>query len=268
MLALFFRFLRIQSKSLVWYLLFAIGLIWVYVAIFPSFADQAEQFELLVKSYPEGFLKAFGIEDGIVFSNIDNFIATEHYSLMWPILVIVLGISYASSALAGEIESGAIDTLLAQPISRAKVYWVKWLVGTKLIGVFTLLSIWSVVPLAAIYNVEINELHHLKLTIAAFAFGMSVYSLAFAFSALSSTRGRVTGVIGGIVVAMYAIDLIAKLKESFADANYISLFRYFEFANTLVKGNLEIPPLLVLGGVSIVASLVGYVIFTKRDISA
>lgn len=268
MLALYFRFLRIQIKSLAWYLLFAVGLIWVYVAVFPSFADQAEQFELLVKSYPEGFLKAFGIEDGIVFSNIDNFIATEHYSLMWPILVIVLGISYASGALAGEIENGSMDTLLAQPLSRAKVYWTKWLVGAKLIGIFTLISIWSIVPLAAIYNVDINEVHYLKLTIAALAFGMSIFSLAFAFSAWSSTRGRVTGVIGGLVVAMYAIDLIAKLKESFADLNYISLFRYFEFTNTLVKGNLEPIPLLVLVGVTVTASLIGYRAFTHRDISA
>lgn len=267
-LSLYFRFIRIHLKSLFWYLVFAVGLIWVYVAVFPSFADQAEQFELLVKSYPEGFLKAFGIEDGIVFSNIDNFIATEHYSLMWPILVIVLGISYASTTIAGEIETGAADVLLAQPLTRAKIYWTKWLIGVKVIATFTLLSIWSIVPIAAMYNVEINLSNYLKLTVAALAFGLAVFSLALAISAASSTRGRVTGTAGGLIVAMYAIDLVAKLKESFADIGYVSLFRYFEFTNTLVKGNLEPIPIIILLGVMLSTTVAGYLIYTKRDITA
>lgn len=267
MLVIIWRFLHINLKSIFWYLLFAVGMVWIFAAIFPSFADQGAQLDTLIKSYPENFLKAFGVEQGSNFSSFSNFISMENYSLMWPILVIILSISYASGALAGEVESGTMDILLAQPLSRTKIYWAKWLVGIKLIFLFVLISIWSTVPLAALYNVDINLVNHLKLTVAALAFSLSVYGLAFGYSACVSTRSRVSGTIGGIMVSMYAIDLVAKLKDSFSDLNYISLFRYFEYSNTLVKGNLELMPISILISVSIITSLIGYLAFIKRDIA-
>jgi len=82
MLAIFLSTIKDRKISLAIYSATGVGLLWIYVLLFPSIQAQAEGFGELMKNYPEGFLKAFGIEDGLVLSTLEGFLALEQFSFV------------------------------------------------------------------------------------------------------------------------------------------------------------------------------------------
>jgi ABC-2 type transport system permease protein len=89
----------------------------------PGFLDEIDIKELL-GSYPPALVEALQLD---VLATIEGFIALELY---WFGLLLVLGVYVAysaASAVAGDIEDGTMDTVLAAPVSRRQVLGEKFL---------------------------------------------------------------------------------------------------------------------------------------------
>jgi ABC-2 type transport system permease protein len=253
--------------SLIIYCLSAIGFLWMYVALFPSFSDQAEDFQDLFEVFPEGMMDAFGFEGEMYFENINNFLATEMFSFIWPILVIAIGVGIAGSAIAGEIEKNTIETLLAQPISRTKLFFSKYLAGLANIIIFTLISIYSIVPLAEIYNLEYATDNYFLFVSISFLFALSIYSISFLISSLTSKKSLVSFISVGIIVLMYVLNIVANLKESVESIKYSSFFYYYNPTNLLGNGEILDYTYLAFGGTILLSTIAAWYIFNRRDIA-
>ncbi|MEK9156421.1 MAG: ABC transporter permease subunit [Patescibacteria group bacterium] len=268
MWAIYWRTIRDRRSSLAIYVAITVILVWLYVSLFPEMAKQSERFNELMKAYPEQLMKAFGIESpGVIFSKLENFLAMEQYSLTWPILLVALFISWGGAALAGEIEKGTIELLLAQPVSRSKLFWSKYLSGLSGLIVFVLVSVYSAIPLAAAYDVSYRLAHFNKMAIIGFLFGWAIFSLAIFFSALFSERGRVYFLTAGVTLIMYVLNLVANLKESLSDLKYLSLFHYFNANDALMENKIDDLSYLVFIVSALVFSGLGALTFTRRDIA-
>ncbi|NIT03601.1 ABC transporter permease subunit [Candidatus Saccharibacteria bacterium] len=268
MLALILQTIKKSKWSIVGYTLGAALLVWLLVALFPSFSTQAANFtETLVEFYPEEFLKAFNIEIGSFLGSIEGFLSGEHYSLMWPLLLIILAISFGGGALAGEIDHGTIEVLLSQPISRTKLFLGKYLAGAVIILTFVFASALSVVPFAEIYNVDYQLQNHLTLAVLGACFGFALLGITMMFSSFFSDRGKVTLVSAVLMLAMYFVNVVAALKENLADLKYLSFFHYFESNTPLLRNDLELESVAVFLGVGLVCTIVGLIWFNRRDIA-
>src|SRR4030043_806883 len=153
---LFTKVLKTNRVSLVIYNAICIGFVWFYAAFFPSIFKESEKLKEAFKAYPQDLMKAFGIEIDKFISSFEGFMAGEYFSMLWPIIVIVLIIAYAGSAIAGEIESGTIELLLAQPISRLRIFLSKYFSGLFIVTVFIAISNVSVIAFARLYNVAFH----------------------------------------------------------------------------------------------------------------
>lgn len=268
MLALIERTIRDRVKTLLAYAVIAVALIWMFVAFFPTIAEQSEHFSELMAGYPETFLKAFGVEKGMmIFSTIESFLAVEHYSLMWPLLLIVLLISFGSAALAGEVEKGTVEILLAQPLSRFKVFFAKYFAGLLLLSIFVLFSVFSLAPLAQIYKIDFCLAKSWKMMVVGGFFGLSIFSLTMMLSAFLSERGRVASISGGILLLMYALNILAKLRENLENLKYFSLFHYYDYNAALLENRIDFSNILTFLAVSLICTLTGLFVFVKRDIA-
>ena len=265
-LALIKRTVAVGKKTLFAYVLIAAFLVWMFVVFFPSINAQAEEFGKLIENYPEAFLKAFGVETENLFLQLESFLAAEHYSMMWPLLLLVLVITQASAAVAGEIEKGTIGVLLAQPLSRTKVYWAKFAAGFLIVLLFVFASNFVVVPLARIYNLEINLKSYWMISVLGALFGLAVFGLTMMFSALSSTRGRAASLSAGILILMYALNLFASLKESAENLKYFSFFYYYDYSNALLKSKIEPRNIVVFLTTGLIFALFGAFVFSRRDL--
>lgn len=248
------------------YIVVASLLLIMYTAMFPSFSTQQEQWNQVVKTIPENMMKAFNLQDYSL-SSYHSFIASEEYSITWPVLLIILAISFAGGALAGEVEKGTIEILLAQPISRIKLFLSRYLSGLIAITTYVAVTVFLAIPLAEIFNIKYSASHFVFLALIAWLFGWAVFSLAMMLSAIFSDRGKVYFISAGILVLMYVVNIVAVLKESFSDLKYFSFFYYYNPANALNRGQIDHWSYLVFGGTIIVCFVLGLLFFNKRDIA-
>lgn len=268
MLALFWRTIRDKKYSILAYCLAGVLLLWMYIALFPSIREQAQQLQELVKSYPESLLKAFDIKSPeLSFAKLENFLSVEQFSFVWPIMLIALTVSWAGSSIAGEIEKGVIEILLSQPLSRLKIFLAKYLSGISALVLFVLISIFSAIPLACLYNIEVQTQNYTKIAIIGFLFGWSIFSLATFFSSLFSEKGKVYFVSISVVVTMYVANIVSSLKDSWERLKYLSFFHYYNPSQALINNQIDQLAVWVFLGVAIVFTALAIIVFSKRDIA-
>jgi ABC-2 type transport system permease protein len=239
----------------------------MFVAMWPSFSKETEKFMELADAYPEGLMKALNIDIAIMFGSLEGFIAGEHFSILWPIIVIILTLAYASAAIAGEIDKGTIELLLAQPISRLKIFLAKYFSGLVIITAFIFLSNFSVVPLSILHNVDIQVQNFLTISVLGFLFAFAIYGICIMLSSLSSARGLPMALTGGILIIMYALNVFSAFQESIENIKYLSFFYYYDFAGAAINNHLDILNVSVFLAVGIITTIIGAVIFIKRDIA-
>ena len=265
MWAIIRRTIKDRKVGLIVYSVSGIFLLWMYVALFPSFSAQADNMREYMESFPEGFMKAFGLED-FDMSTIERFLATEQYSFVWPILALFFVVSLAGSGIAGEIERGTAEIMLSQPVSRLKLYWSRYLSGVLMFIVFLVISVFSVFPLSEMHSVEYITENHLTLGLAATLFGLAIFSIAMMLSAIFSERSKVYMMTGGMVVGMYVLNIVSVLKDSLADLKYLSFFYYFNSNDALIRNTIDSSAYWVFGITIVVCSVAGAYFFIKKDI--
>ena len=267
MLAIFLRTIKDRKISLFMYCIAGIGFLWMYVLLFPSIQKQGESFLELMKGYPEGLMKIFGIEE-FSFLTIESFLAIEQFSFIWPILVIFLLVSTAGTALAGEIEKGTIEIMLASPTSRRHIFGGRYLAGVFALLIFTVCSVFAVIPLAEIHNVDYLLKSYIAMALMGFLFGLAVFSFAMLLSAISSERSRVYMITGSILIVMYVLNVVSMLKESLSYLQYFSFFHYYDPHSALVGSTVSGVAILVFIIVVIVCTVAGAILFSTRDIKS
>lgn len=266
MLTIILRTLKDRKISLIIYLIAAVLFMWMYVAMFPSIQEQSEAFTTAFESLPDTFFEALGMEE-LDMSTIENFLAMEYFSMIWPIIVIFLVLAIAGAGLAGEIERGTAEILLSKPVSRINIFFAKYLVGLFSLLVFTVVSLFAVIPLSALHSVDYSLKNFISVAIISFLFGWAIFSVAMLFSAIFSEKSKVYMTTGGILLVMYALNIAAALKENLENLQYLSFFHYYKYNDALIRNDLDPTSILVFFGVAVVCTAAAAWWFKKRDIA-
>lgn len=260
------RTFKDRRTNLIIFAIVAIGFMWMYVALFPSIRDQSKQLEEVFKTYPKGFMEAFNV-DLAAFTTPEGFLSVEHFSLIWPIFLIIMMTSFGGGMIAGEIEKGTMEILLAQPVSRLKLYFAKYLAGVISLAAFVALTIYAIFPIAAIHGIDIKAENFLTLSYMAFFFGLAIFSLAMFFTTLFNSKGKVYFLTAGIIVLMYVAKIVSGLKDSYDGLKYSSFFYYFDSAELLGHNKIDNWAFLMFLGVAVAFTALGAYIFAKRDVA-
>lgn len=266
MLTIFRRIIKDRRVSLIVYCLAVIGLLWMYIALFPSIHKQATSFNELLKNYPPALMKAFGLQE-MSFSTLENYLAIEKFSIVWPMMAIFLVVSFAGATIAGEIEKGTAEIMLAKPVSRLRVFFGKYLAGFFSIVIFTICSTFAVVPLAKIYHVDYVFINYMTLALIIFLFSLAIFSLAMLFSAIFSEKSKVYMTAGGLLILMYVLHVVSSLKDSLKNLKYLSFFYYYDAQQALTKNIINHTGVLVFIIVIVVCTALAAIWFKKRDIA-
>lgn len=266
MYAIIKKELKERKLSLIIYILVALMLTWIYMVLFTTVRDQAQSLNKLVETYPEALKKAFKIEGG-GFSTVESFLSYELFSLMWPLLAIMLALSRAGNSIAGEIERNTIGTLLTQPLSRTKIFMSKYYSGAISLGAFIIASILSPIPMAWAYGYPIHPKNFLLTAVLCSLFALSILSIGAFCSAIVSDRSKVYGIVGGTIFLMYVLNVISGIKPSLDKFKFFSVFHYFDASSVMTHAHLPLGTCLLFGAVSVLGIVGGLVAFNKRDIS-
>lgn len=250
-------------------LVYAIGLA-VYalfvLAIWPSLKENLSTLDQLWQSYPESIRKAFGGAN-MQFATFDGFVSVEYFSQMWAIVMIAFSVSIATGAIAGEIEKGTMELLLAQPVSRRSVLVTRHLFFE--LGLLFIIAV-SFAPFllgAPLIGADLIYGGMFALILPAFLFFTAIGSLTFMFSAIFSSRGRAIFTSLGIIIFCYALDILAKINDTISHVHFLSLFYYWDPYRYLHGPDWAWGDIAVLAVISVVTTAIAVTWFERRDIA-
>jgi ABC-2 type transport system permease protein len=96
---------------------------------------------------------------------------------------------------------------------------------------------------------------------------MAIFSIACFFSSVFSEKGKATFATSGIIIVMYALNIISGLKDSLKDVRYLSFFHYFNAAQLLGKNHVVDWTFWVFGGAIVVFTAAAAFWFNRRDVA-
>lgn len=266
---IFWRILKDKRTSLVSYILGALATLEMYIALFPAIQKQAEGLDKMMEAFPKGFMEAFGFNGAqALFSRLEAYMSTEYFSFFWPIMVITMMVGFANLMIITEIEKGTIELSLAQPVSRFKLFFTRYLSGVFYLLVFDVISIFAIIPIAKLNNVAYQMENYYNIFGISMLFGLAIFSMATFFSAVFSEKGKAMASVTSVLMFMYILNIISTLKNSVKDVRYFSIFYYF--SPSKVFGNNEIVQysVPVFIGIIVVFTVAAALWFNRRDVAA
>ena len=228
-----------------------------YLLLWPSIDDTLAK---TVQSYPEALRQAFGIT---ALSTPEQFLNTELFSLMLPLVLGVFAGRRIASMITGAQEHGHLDVLLSAPVSRRVLGATAMLETAIEVAVILAAGLAGTFLGAAIAGVGLDARLMTAGYVNVWPLAMFVAGVAMLVTGATRHSSVVTGVASGVLVAMYIADLLGRLTGGMQALRDVTVFR--AYGSAAIDG---LDPLAVAGmtALAIVLAGVGIVLFERRDL--
>lgn len=246
-----------RRNVLIWGVLMGLlGL--MYVALYPSFKDTLSQY---LKDFPEAYLKIFGITAGI--SGAPAFLNMELFNLFAPVALPFFTILMGARAVAGTEERKTLDLLLGNPVARWQLVVSRYLaMAAGLAVVLLLLTVLTWVA-APIMGVDLSFWAVAQGAANLWPFCLFFGALALLCSAVVRRAAAASGIVAGVLIAMYVLNAIGSVIDRVKEVRRASLFYYYGAA---ILDGIDWVNFIVIVLLSIGLTVLAAVVFARRDI--
>ena len=266
MITIAWAYLRDRRRSLLAWTLRVIARVIVMAAFYPSIRDTGADFDAYVDSLPESVRQTLGIS-GASIASPEGYLMSQLYSNLYPLLLLILGISMASWAIAGAEGDGTLEMTLAAPLQRISLGWGRVLAVAVATLSVTLASTAAIALIAS----PLDLLEGLpwwgvwSAAMSMWALVMLYSSAAFAIGAATGRRTWAISGAAGLVVIGFLGQLFASLAEPLEYLRPTSPWYWFLGSSPLTS----IPTLVSFGvpvALAISFTAVGIWRFNRRDL--
>jgi ABC-2 type transport system permease protein len=182
-------------------------------------------------------------------------------------IVAAVAVTLATRAVAGEIENGAIELVLAQPVSR-----MRYIAAQIMFAAIAIVAVDLGAVLATAMGQHVFDLPRFPpATLALLLANLvllqgAMYALTLLFSVFGREAGRVA--LGGflVVVVSYFVDTVASLWPAAAFLEPYTLHAWYDPNAVLVQGVLSGRAVAVLGSITAAALVAAAWRFRTRDL--
>jgi ABC-2 type transport system permease protein len=262
---IFLHELRAYRKSTIIWTVSLIGMVVLFLSIFPTFANDAKEYQRLLEGYPETVRKAIGLELDTVFTILGFY----SYSLLYISLCgAIQAMNLGTSIVSKEVREKTADFLLTKPVTRSKI------MTCKLLAAFSSLVITNIVFIVAsilmVSQVSTEDYSGKGLFLIAF----SLFLIQLIFLALgliiSVVVQKIKSVLTVSLSTVFAFFIISMLSSASGDVakRYLSPFEYFDTAYIIKNSRYETSFLMVGIAIILISIVSSYLVYTKKDIHA
>ena len=182
-------------------------------------------------------------------------------------LLAAVAITLGARAIAGEVENGVIELVLAQPISRGQYFAAHVLFGIAALSVVLAAGVAGTAFGQAVYSLPaFGPAKLAALFVNALLLQLTIYAVTLLASAHGREGGRVALVGVLVAVLSYSINTIATLWGKAEFLRPYSLHHYFDPRAVLVEGQLSAVAVVVLVASAAIAIAAAYGKFARRDL--
>lgn len=219
-----------------------------------------------------------GLDDGELFQSLPaaferliggsgsgNYVVSEIFGLLAPVVVLIIAISGGVAAVAGEERDRTAGLLLAQPVARRDLVVAKAaVVALHVLLAIGLLALGFLLA-AALFDSGVSTANALAATVHLLALGLAFAMVALAASAWTGSARLSLALAAGLAVAANLSAALLPLVDGLADGARLSPWYYYNgsqpLANGLDAGHLAV--LLAIAACGLALALVGV---RRRDI--
>lgn len=230
----------------------------LYSSMQESMENMAENFASM-----GAFSEAFGM-DQLSIATLTGFYATE-VGTIFGLGGAMFAAIIATTLLSKEEDGHTGEFLLSLPLSRGKIVIAKWCAAITNILLFNVLCIGMYLMGFLILgeNIEMKKFflyHGMQLF-------MQIEIAAICYAVSSFMKKNKLGLGLGIVLLLYAYDLIARVIPDLSDYKIISPYSYANAADIFSTGEIEIGATVLGAVILIVGMCTAYVVYSKRDMA-
>ena len=252
-----------RSRALAGWLIGFAAYIALIVAVFPSI-HASNQFDDLLKQYPDVLKSFLGIGDTLSITSGPGFIDTELFSLMLPLLALVLAIGVGAATIAGEEEQGLLELVVSAPVPRRAV------IGWKALGVLLeMVAVGATIVVTLLIGDALADLGLDAGRLVGATVGICLLALlhgwlAMLVGAVTRHRSYAIGVPAVVAAVGYLIAGLYSIADWLEPFRYLSGF-YYAGRGTLTSG-VDSAHLAVLAAASLIVLAAAVVVFERRDL--
>jgi len=232
------------------------------IAITPGVIGEVDM-DAILAQLPPGLVESLGLGE---LGTAEGFIALELYQFVW---IVGLGayLAYtAASTIAGDVETGRLDTVLAAPIGRTRLLLEKYL------ALLTPIAVVNVVVFTVIYAGAIYIDEPIAATDLAMVHLLSVpYLLACAAvgmlaSVLAPRRLVAEGVAAGAIVGTFLLQTIV-VGADVEWLGAIAPMRYYDPLTILTESHYDLAGAAILLAAAAALIVAASIAFRERDLT-
>ena len=199
------------------------GYVALLAAIFPSIKG-SPQFSDLLQQYPDAVKSLFGLSGGVDIARGAGFIDAELFSLMLPLLAIVLAIGSGARTLAGEEDAGRLELILAYPLRRRSAVLAKGAAVGLELAVFCVAAFAALALASLVFGLDLPFGR-----LAAGMLGIGLLALlhgwlALAVGAAWPSRALAIGIPAALAAAAYLVGGLHDLASWLDPLRFASSF--------------------------------------------
>jgi ABC-2 type transport system permease protein len=232
-------------------------------AIFPSIQGSPELDEL-VEAYPEALKSLFGISGTGSLTTGAGYMDIEFFSLILPLLLLVLAIGSGARQIAGDEDTGRLELMLAYPVPRRGAVLAKALVvaaETALVAGAATLALAVLTPIA-----DLGLSYGRLLAATAGIAGVALLHgwLALALGAAGAGRAVAIAVPGALATAAYLVNGLHELAGWLDPFRFLSSF--WLIGGSLLQNGPNSWGLLAVAAAAGATLAAGVLLFERRDL--
>lgn len=247
-----------------WWLVGIAAFIFINMVFYPSFRDQAAEFEKTFAQMPEATRALFS--DTGDFLTPTGYLSSQIFYLMMPMLLGILAISLGSSLINREEKDGTIELLLSRPVSRTALMAGKAITGLIIIAVVGFFGSLTTVIMAKAVDLAVPSQNILNAGLAAILLAISFGSIAF----LITTLGRKARAASVGIATLFALGgyILASLSGTIIWLRWPSRFLPFHYyqPGKILQSDYDWANLLYILLTIVTCGFVSWIAFRRRDI--
>lgn len=257
------RGLRDHRRALAAWCVGAIGYVALVTAIFPSIHG-SPQFQQLAESYPEVLKSFFGIGAGGDITTGAGYLDIELFSLMLPLLVLVMAVGSGARAFAGEEDAGRLELVLAYPVRRRDACLAKGAAVAAEVFAVSAVAGLALLVLDPIAGLDLRAGRLLGAIVSLAALGLLFGWLALAVGAALGSRALAIGIPVVLGAGGYLVNGLHGL------AGWLDPFRllspFWLVGSAPLQSGVDGPGLVVVLVVALVVLGAGSLLVEHRDL--
>ena len=227
------------------------------LAIYPSVHDSLGK---AVDSYPDALKQAFRIES---IDSAAQFLNGEMFSLVIPLAIAFFAVRAAERLIVGYEEHHWLDTLMAAPLRRRHLVVGAFAASAAASAAILLVTAVIIWVSGEIAGATIDAGHVLAGVAEVWPLALCFAAFALVLSGRLSGSATVTAIAVGVLVAMYVVEVAARISGGIHALGPFSAFHYV--GQALVSG-IDVVSFIGMTAVAVLLTAIAAALFERRDL--